>query len=57
MVYITWKARVLNIININLSGHFALYDLWAQSLCAPAVIPKPDITYSKIAEKVKIHFK
>lgn len=31
---------VLQKVKNNLKGHFALYDRWAQSLCAPAVIPK-----------------
>ena len=38
---ITCKAIVLQIARKNLNGNFALYDRWAQSLWAPAVIPNP----------------
>lgn len=48
---VTWKARVLKSMSIILRGHLALYDLCAHCLCAPAVIPNPDITYNKIAIK------
>lgn len=36
-----WKAIVWKKASSNRSGHRALYALWAQSRCAPAVIPSP----------------
>lgn len=42
----SWKAIVLKMAKITRSGNLALYDRCAHSLCAPAVIPKADATYS-----------
>ena len=39
----TCPVMVNRNINSNRRGHFALYALWDHSLCAPAVIPNPEV--------------
>lgn len=51
----TWfsKAIVLKITRITRSGHLALYERCAHSLCAPAVMPRPLAWYRRVAETGK----
>lgn len=39
----TCPVMVNSNISKNRRGHFALYALWDHNLCAPAVIPNPEV--------------
>lgn len=52
---LTQPAKVWHIARKNRNWVFAVYDLWAHNLCAPAVTPKYEIMIIKIPKKLHIN--